>query len=77
MAHSVVGMIGELVDITPIEANTPREKLLFLRHLGSNAEFEPMKTACAEVVYPLFTWEEWREMRPSAEVEEAWGSREC
>ena len=58
MAHSVIEEMGELIDITPVDRNTPREALLFLRHLGSEAEFEPMKTDCAVYVHPPFTSED-------------------
>jgi hypothetical protein len=71
MAHSVVEEEGELFDITPIDRNTPSETLLFFRHSGTEAEFEPMKTACAEVVYPPFTLEEWHDSQASAETDEA------
>jgi hypothetical protein len=70
MAHSVVEEKDNLIDITPIELDTPREMLVFLRHLGTEEEFEPMKTACAEVVYPPITWEEWHESQTSAETDE-------
>jgi hypothetical protein len=70
MAHSVVEEKGELVDITPIDRSTPRETLLFLMHSGTEPEFEAMKTGCSAVVYPPFTWEEWRECQTSAEIDE-------
>jgi hypothetical protein len=57
-AHSIVQENGTLVDITPIDSNTPRDGLLFLRHLGTEEDFEPMKTVCSEVLYPPMTMEE-------------------
>ena len=71
MAHSVIQEKSELFDITPIDRNTPREALVFLRHLGTEGEFEPMKTACSEVVYPPVTWEEVHDSQSSAETDEA------
>ena len=61
MAHSVVEENGELIDITPIDENTPRKGLFFLTHLGSEAEFALMKTACSQVPYPPVTMVELRE----------------
>jgi hypothetical protein len=60
MAHSVVEESGRLMDITPIDANTPREGLWFLPHSGNEVEFQAMKTACSCVVYPPITTDEWR-----------------
>jgi hypothetical protein len=39
MAHSVVDENGQLVDITPLDPNTPREGLVFLKHLGTEEDF--------------------------------------
>lgn len=52
MAHSVIEENGQLFDITPIGPNTPREGLLFLRHTGTEEEFEAMKMACSQMFYP-------------------------
>jgi hypothetical protein len=57
----VVEENGELIDITPIDKNTPREGLLFLTHPGSEAEFAVMKTACSQVLYPPLTMAELQE----------------
>jgi hypothetical protein len=61
MAHSVVKEQGQLFDITPLDANTPRQGLVFLKHLGTEAEFLRMKTTCSNVVFPPFTYDEWRD----------------
>ena len=70
MAHSVVDEAGALVDITPIDENTPREGLRFLRHLGSAEEFCAMKVPCAQIYYPFISFEEWRESQLPIEEEE-------
>jgi hypothetical protein len=70
MAHSVVQENGTLVDITPIDRNTPRESLRFLSHPGTEAEFQSMKVVCAEALYPPITSEEWHESQSSAENNE-------
>jgi hypothetical protein len=61
MAHSVVDENGQLVDITPLDPNTPREGLVFLKHLGTEEDFSVMKTPCSQVLYPPFTRDEWRD----------------
>jgi hypothetical protein len=58
MAHSVVDENGQLVDLTPIDPNTLREGLRFLRHEGAEKDFESMKIVCSEVLYPPMTIEE-------------------
>lgn len=60
MAHSVIEENSRLVDITPIDPNTPREALVFLRHPGTEADFDLMKTDCAGVLYPQPTWEQFQ-----------------
>jgi hypothetical protein len=55
MAHSVLDESGQLVDITPLDPNTPRDGLVFLRHLGTEADFQAMKIACSQVFYPPLT----------------------
>jgi hypothetical protein len=68
MAHSVVDENGQLVDITPLDPNTPREGLVFLKHLGTEEDFSAMKTRCPRVLYPPFTQDEWRDSQlPAAE----------
>lgn len=71
MAHSVVEENGKLLDITPIDPNTPRETLVFLRHLGTEEEFNLMKTDCAAIVYPPPTWEDFHAIQNSSESDEA------
>jgi hypothetical protein len=70
MAHSVVDENGQLVDITPLDPNTPREGLVFLNHLGTEEDFSVMKTHCSVVRYPPFTYDEWQN-GPLPELEEA------
>jgi hypothetical protein len=65
-AHSIVQENGTLVDITPIDRNTPREGLYFLTHPGTEAEFQSMRVACADVLYPPITCEEWHESQSPA-----------
>jgi hypothetical protein len=67
MAHSVIERRDALVDITPIDEHTPRDELLFLKHPGTEEEFEGMKIPCSEYVYPPITLEEWREAQLSME----------
>lgn len=69
-AHSVIEENGQLIDITPIDKNTPRDGLLFLRHVGKEDEFEQMKTVCAEVLYPPVTMDEWQGYQLSAGIGE-------
>lgn len=71
MAHSVVDEYGTLVDITPIDENTPREGLRFLRHLGSAEEFEAMKAPFSQFFYPFISFEEWRESQMSIQEDDA------
>jgi hypothetical protein len=52
MAHSVIEENGALVDITPIDENTPREGLWFLRHSGSEEAFAAIIKRCSQVFYP-------------------------
>lgn len=56
MAHSIAEESEDLVDITPLDSNTLRSGLLFLRHTGSEDEFNAMKPLCSQVFYrpPLF-----------------------
>jgi len=61
MAHSVLDENSQLADITPLDPNTPRGGLLFLKHEGTEQEFSAMKTACSQVLYPPLTFDEWRE----------------
>jgi hypothetical protein len=61
MAHSGVDEDGQLVDITPLDRNTPREGLVFLKHLGAEEDFSVMKTPCSRVLYPPFTYDEWHD----------------
>lgn len=61
MAHSVVDEAGTLVDITPIDENTPREGLRFLRHLGSEEEFSALKVRFSQFFYPFISREDWLE----------------
>jgi len=61
MAHSVVEENGQLFDITPLDRNTPREGLVFLKHHGTEEEFLRMKTTCSNVLYPPFTYDEWHD----------------
>ncbi len=60
MAHSVLDESGSLVDITPIDRNTPRYGLLFLGHLGTE-EFSRTRIICSQVLYPPITPDEWQE----------------
>lgn len=57
MAHSVVDEAGQLFDITPIDRNTPRDTLLFIRHPGTEAEFNGMKIVCSQVLHPPLQWD--------------------
>jgi hypothetical protein len=50
-----------LVDITPIDENTSREGLRFLRHHGTEEEFNVIKIPCSQVYYPFMSFDEWRE----------------
>lgn len=61
MAHSVLDENGQLVDITPLDPNTPREGLVFLRHLGTEEDFSAMKQRCSTVLYPPPSYDEWHE----------------
>jgi hypothetical protein len=70
MAHSVVQENGRLVDLTPVDKNTPREGLQFLSHPGTEAEFQSMKVVCAKALYPPMTWEEWHEQSLAENNEE-------
>lgn len=51
MAHSVVDGNGDLVDITPLDPNTPREGLVFQKHLGTEEDFSAMKISCSRDLY--------------------------
>ena len=70
MAHSVVDEAGVLVDITPIDENTPREGLRFLRHRGSAEEFNAMKVPFSQFFYPFMSFGEWRESMSPVRDEE-------
>jgi hypothetical protein len=61
MAHSVMDEAGVLTDITPIDENTSRDGLRFLRHCGSVEEFNVMKGPCSQLFYPFMNFEEWRD----------------
>jgi hypothetical protein len=71
MAHSVIDDDGALVDITPLDENTPREALRFLRHLGTEEKFAIMRVPCSHVLYPPISFEEWRESQLPIQEEEA------
>jgi hypothetical protein len=73
MAHSIVDENGQLVDITPLDPNTRREGLVFLKHLGTEEDFSVMKTPCSRVLYPPFTYDEWHDSQLPV-VEEAMNS---
>ncbi len=70
MAHSVLEENGGLVDITPLDPNTLRDALLFLKHLGTEEDFTPMKRECSQVFYPPLTYDQWHESQV-AHLEEA------
>jgi hypothetical protein len=70
IAHSVAEEQGDLIDIAPIRPGSPREMLLFLRHLGTEEEFQSMKTDCADFVYPPISWEEWHESQCVAGIDD-------
>lgn len=61
MAHSVLEESFQLVDITPIDRNTPREGLLFLKHEGTEQEFSGMRIHYPQFLYPPLTFYDWRE----------------
>jgi hypothetical protein len=61
MAHSVLEESGQLTDITPLDRNTPRDGLLFLKHEGTEQDFSAMKTRCSQVLYPPLAFDDWRE----------------
>ena len=61
MAHSILDENGQLVDITPLDRNTPREGLIFLEHLGTEEDFLEMKSSCAQVLYPPLSVASWQE----------------
>ena len=58
IAHSILDENGLLIDIAPLDPNTPRDGLLFLKHLGMEEDFSVMKTAHTQVIYPPVT--EWQ-----------------
>lgn len=58
MTHSAVEDARVLVDITPIDENTPREGLRFLLHGGSEEEFDAMKMPFSQLFYPFMSFEE-------------------
>jgi hypothetical protein len=66
IAHSVIKENGELVDITPIDDNTPREGWVFLQHAGVEEQFMAMRNRCSRVVFPHFSVGEWREIQLGA-----------
>ena len=51
---------------TPLGPNTPREELVFLKHLGVEEDFSAMKTTGSVVLYPPVTFDEWRENQAAA-----------
>ena len=61
MAHSVIDDDGFVVDITPLDGNTPRDALRSLRHPGTDEEFVTMSVSCSHVIYSPISFEEWRE----------------
>lgn len=65
-AHSVIEENGLLVDITPIDSNTPREILRFLTHTESETDFDSIRAGHAEMLYPPVTFSEWCEYQQSA-----------
>jgi len=65
MAHSVIETAGKLQDITPIDEQTPREKLLFIEYKGNEADFLGVKDVCSRVDYPPLTMDEWRQAQTS------------
>jgi hypothetical protein len=70
MAHSVVDENGQLVDITPLDPNTPRGGLVFLKHTGTEEDFSIMKRSCSQVLYPPFTYDAWHDSQlPALEGE--------
>jgi hypothetical protein len=70
MAHSVIDDAGLLVDITPIDESTPREGLRFLRHIGTEEEFNALKVPFSQFFYPFMSFEEWRESQLMIKEEE-------
>jgi len=52
MAHSVLEEDGQLVDITPLQRDISRDGLLFLKQLGTEADFLAMKAAYSQVFFP-------------------------
>ena len=70
MAHSVVDELGVLVDITPIDENTPREGLQFLRHRGTEDEFNVLKVPFSQCFYPFMSFDEWRDSQTAIQEEE-------
>jgi hypothetical protein len=73
MAHSVVDEAEGLLDITPIDENTPREGLRFLQHVGTAEEFGALKVSFSQVFYPFMSFDEWRETQlPIEEKEEGY-----
>jgi hypothetical protein len=61
MGHSLFDEADALVDITPIDENTPRERLRFLWHDGCEEEFDAMGVRPSQFLYPVMSFEEWRE----------------
>jgi hypothetical protein len=59
------------VDITPIDENTPREGLRFLRHVGTEEEFNVLKLPFSQFFYPFMSVEEWPESQLQVQEEEA------
>lgn len=70
MAHSVADEAGVLVDITPIDENTSREGLRFLRHVETEDEFDVLKVPYSQLYYPSMTVEEWRDSQLPMQEEE-------
>lgn len=71
MAHSVADELGVLVDITPIDENTPRDGLQFLRHLGTEDEFNVLKVPFSQCFYPFMSFDDWRDSQTAIQEEEA------
>jgi hypothetical protein len=66
MAHSVIEEDGEMYDITPLDPNTPRAGLVFLRHIGTDEEFDILKMHWSDVAaYPFFTYADLQNLHTS------------
>lgn len=70
IAHTLVEQDGELVDITPLDSSTSRDGLMFLRHLGTDAEFGALSIPYSSVWYPLVTFAEMQSVRVAGNSED-------